>query len=160
MTRDESDTTVDPVVDQVTPEQAWQLLSETDDVRLVDVRTRAEWTFVGVSDLSAVGKRLWPVEWAVFPAMRPDPALFLDRLDAIAAEDGGLPDRLLFLCRSGARSLAAAEAVAAAARGGRYEQAPTRLTNVAEGFEGDLDVDGHRGRTNGWKARGLPWRQG
>jgi rhodanese-related sulfurtransferase len=113
---------------------------------------------VGVADLSATGKRLWPVEWAGFPAMRPDPG-FLDGLDALAAEDGGLPERLLFICRSGARSLAAAQAVAEAARAGRYEVPPARVTNVAEGFEGDLDEAGHRGRLNGWKARGLPWRQ-
>lgn len=152
-----------PTLDQVTPDEAWRLIATDTGTRLVDVRTRAEWSFVGVADLAETGSRLWPVEWAGFPQMRPDPNGFLDRLDAVAAEDAGregeLPERLLFICRSGARSLAAARAVAEAARAGRYARAPRAVTNVAEGFEGDLDEAGHRGRLNGWKARGLPWRQ-
>jgi len=59
---------------------------------------------------------------------------------------------VLFLCRSGARSRAAAMAATAAGYARAY--------NVAEGFEGDLDAEGHRGRVNGWKVAGLPWRQG
>jgi rhodanese-related sulfurtransferase len=59
---------------------------------------------------------------------------------------------VLLLCRSGARSRAAAMALTAAG----FEKA----FNVAGGFEGDADGQGHRGNRNGWKASGLPWRQG
>lgn len=147
-------------VDAVGPEEAFRLLGEAPDTRLVDVRTRAEWSFVGLPDLSPIGKQIWPIEWTRFPDMAPNPA-FLDELQGLIARDGGqTPRRILFICRSGARSLAAAQAVAAG-----LDDAPgdgaglERCTNVAEGFEGDLDSDGHRGRINGWKARGLPWRQ-
>ncbi|HMT49022.1 MAG TPA: rhodanese-like domain-containing protein, partial [Dietzia sp.] len=68
------------------------------------------------------------------------------------AEAGLGPDTpVLFLCRSGARSAAAASAATAAGYGPAY--------NVAEGFEGDPDDTGHRGTVNGWKVAGLPWRQ-
>jgi rhodanese-related sulfurtransferase len=58
---------------------------------------------------------------------------------------------LVLLCRSGKRSLAAAEALTSAGFAEVY--------NIAEGFEGDLDADGHRGRLGGWRTHGLPWVQ-
>lgn len=147
-------------IDEMNPDAAYTLLCEDDSVRLVDVRTRAEWSFVGLPDLIDASKRVWPVEWVVFPTMMPNPD-FMAQLTECAAADGGMPRQLLFICRSGARSMSAAQAVAqAVADGGfRDDGAPTVLTNVVEGFEGDINGDGHRGRLNGWKARGLPWRQ-
>ncbi|MEL6198490.1 MAG: rhodanese-like domain-containing protein [Pseudomonadota bacterium] len=147
-------------LDEVTPDEAYRLLREEDSVRLVDVRTRAEWSFVGLPDLVDASKRVWPVEWVVFPTMAPNPH-FMTQLTECAAADGGMPRQLLFICRSGQRSMAAAHAVAAwiADGGFRDDGAPVRLSNVLEGFEGDLDGDAHRGRQNGWKARGLPWSQ-
>ena len=140
-------------VDAVDPEAAWALLSEHPGTALVDVRTRAEWTFVGVPDVSQLDRPLWLVEWAEFPAMAPNPA-FLPKLLSMMGPER--PQRMLFLCRSGGRSLAAARLVAqATAEAGT----PVRCTNIAEGFEGDLDSEGHRGRLSGWKARGLPWGQ-
>jgi len=76
--------------------------------------------------------------------------------EALRRDGGRMPSRILFICRSGARSLAAARAVAEAIGPGSGLE---HCTNVAEGFEGDLDSDGHRGTLNGWKTRGLPWRQ-
>jgi len=69
---------------------------------------------------------------------------------AKAGADRNAP--VLFLCRSGARSRAAAIAMTRAGY--------TRAYNISGGFEGDLDGQRHRGGTNGWKASGLPWRQG
>lgn len=141
------------IADEVDPVAAYRLLESDSSAALVDVRTRAEWAFVGVPDVSATGRPLWLVEWARFPAMTQNAAF----LEELAGQTGGdVPERLLFLCRSGARSMAAAQAVAAALAARGVE---TRCTNVAEGFEGDLDAEGHRGRISGWKARGLPWRQ-
>ena len=58
---------------------------------------------------------------------------------------------VLFICRSGARSRSAAEALSAAGH--------TRCFNVSEGFEGDKDAESHRGKRGGWKAASLPWIQ-
>jgi ribonuclease HI/rhodanese-related sulfurtransferase len=134
---------VDPSGD-LTPQEAWEVLREDEDAVLVDVRTQPEWALVGVPDLSALGRRVATLEWNRWPSGR-NPA-FLDQLAAVAPQEAPV----LFLCRSGVRSAAAADA----ARAAGWE----RAHNVLEGFEGDLDADGHRGAT-GWRARGLPWRQ-
>lgn len=145
--------TVRPIVDEIDPVAAYRLLQSHPSAALIDVRTRAEWTFVGVPELSATGRPLWLVEWVGFPGGARNPA-FLEELTGQMG--GSVPERLLFICRSGARSQAAAEAAAAALAEQGVE---AHCTNVAEGFEGDLDAQGHRGRLNGWKARGLPWQQ-
>lgn len=140
-------------VDEVSPKVAYQLLQDNPGTALVDVRTKAEWAFTGMPDLSGLGQSVIPVEWAVYPDMAPN-MQFVDHLTQAVGAD--LPSHLLFICRSGARSMMAARLVAqnAAANG-----VALRCTNVAEGFEGDLDDEGHRGRVNGWKVHGLPWRQ-
>lgn len=141
------------IVDELTPQESYALLTELPSSALVDVRTRAEWSFVGVPDISELDRPFWPIEWVSFPAMQPTPD-FVDQL--IDQAGGTLPERLFFICRSGARSLAAAHAVAGTMQGMGKS---LHCTNVAEGFEGDLDAKGHRGSRNGWKAHGLPWRQ-
>jgi rhodanese-related sulfurtransferase len=135
-----------PYAGDLTSSQAYELLTEDPDAVLVDVRTRAEWTYVGLPDLSELGKQVVKVEWQRYPDGAPN-GVFLDELAAAGVE----PEApVLFLCRSGARSGAAAEA---ATRAGY-----TRAYNVADGFEGPLDGRGHRG-VSGWRAAGLPWRQ-
>jgi rhodanese-related sulfurtransferase len=131
----------------VTPSEAWKMLGEDKSARLVDVRTRPEWSFVGVPDLSRLGKRTLFLSWQDYPAMQINP-------DFVAELAKAVPDRqtpLFFLCRSGARSKAAAMAVTAAGY--------ARCFNVSEGFEGNLDDERHRGKIGGWKAAGLPWVQ-
>lgn len=139
-------------VESVDPEAGWRAL-EHPGALLVDVRTRAEWSFVGVPSLEGRNGKLALVEWTRFPDGAPNDA-FLEELDAARRESGA--SEVFFLCRSGARSRAAARA---AAEHWRTETTPPRCVNVEEGFEGDLDGEGRRGRLNGWKARGLPWRQ-
>ncbi|MCX7931998.1 MAG: rhodanese-like domain-containing protein [Rhodovarius sp.] len=135
------------VVPDISPEQCWAALRTQPDAVMVDVRTDAEWNFVGLPDLSAAGKRPVLISWQLYPSMQVNPR-FLDML----AQAGVTPDHAVyFLCRSGARSLAAAQAAQAAGYG--------RVFNVADGFEGPLDAEGHRGRLAGWKAAGLPWVQ-
>ncbi len=132
-------------------EDAYAFLQGRPDAVLVDVRTRAEWSFVGVPDLSAVGKQPLLIEWQSFPAMQVDPA-FAEKLEAELSARGAPADApLLFLCRSGGRSRAAA---ISAALGGRHA-----CYNIADGFEGPRDSDGHRGTLAGWKAAKLPWSQ-
>lgn len=139
-------------IPEVGPREAWRILSEDKSAVLVDVRTAPEWTFVGWSDLSALGKETIRLEWKSWPDMSPNPAF----VGALMEELGDMPSRLLFICRSGARSMHAAQAVAAALSA-KGESVP--CINVAEGFEGDLDKLAHRGGLNGWKAHGLAWRQ-
>lgn len=144
---------VRPIVDELDPVAAYRLLESNPSTALVDVRTRAEWAFVGLPDISATGRPFWQVEWVRFPGGARNPG-FLDELAELMGDS--VPARQLFICRSGARSMAAAQAVAAALAEKGVE---VHCSNVGEGFEGDLDAEGHRGRLNGWKARGLPWRQ-
>ena len=135
----------------VTPKVAWRALSEIEKSQLVDVRTTAEWAYVGTPDLSALDKDLLRLEWQSFPTMekRPD---FTNRVAAMLTETGVTPETpVFFICRSGARSSHAAEAATVAG----WQQA----YNVATGFEGDRDQNGHRGCISGWKFEGLPWTQ-
>ena len=132
--------------------QTWSSLSADPRAVLVDVRTRAEWAFVGLPDLSEIGKPVVTVEWQTFPDSRID-AQFSERLGAALQSSGvNKDDEIFFICRSGGRSRMAAEAMTAAG----YK----RCRNVAEGFEGPLDDSRHRGQTAGWKASGLAWVQG
>lgn len=146
-------TGIAPRVLEVLPNDAWSMLQEKQDAMLVDVRTRAEWAFVGLPDLSTIGHETVCVEWQSYPDMSHNPRFVMDLAEQIGPRDVGT---ILFLCRSGARSMRAAEAVATA-----YAAAGRDVTciNVATGFEGDLNGDGHRGGASGWKAEGLPWRQ-
>lgn len=130
---------------------AWALLVADSKAQLVDVRTAAEWTFVGLPDLSGLGRNVLTVEWQNYPSMAVNPG-FVARAAKILTEAGATKDTpVLFLCRSGGRSRAAALAMA--------EAGYTQAYNVAGGFEGDPDSERHRGTRNGWKASNLPWRQ-
>jgi rhodanese-related sulfurtransferase len=139
-------------IQAVSVEDAWARLKGDAGSVLIDVRTIAEWAYVGLPDLSQIGKRPVLVEWQGFPDDRLNTS-FVERITEALGPLGATRDtELFFICRSGARSLKAAQAMAAAGY--------SRCRNVAEGFEGPLDPERHRGRLAGWKARGLPWVQG
>lgn len=140
-------------VTEVSPQEAWTGLQGDPSALLVDVRTQAEWSFVGTPDLSSINKAPILVEWATLPGMQRNEH-FIEGL--MTHLDGSAPSKIYFMCRSGARSMAAAKAAAAALDA---QGTPVACINVAEGFEGDLDQARHRGTSNGWKARGLPWVQ-
>ena len=135
----------------VTPGECWKALAEQPDAVLVDVRTRAEWAYVGVPQLAAVGKAPLLAEWQTFPSMAVDPDFAAKVASAIAEAGGSERSPVYFICRSGARSMAGA----AALTGLGYEN----CFNVLDGFEGPPDEEGHRGMKSGWKAEGLPWSQ-
>jgi rhodanese-related sulfurtransferase len=135
------------MVKHVTPLQTWEALQDNPLAHMVDVRTDAEWAYVGFPDLSAVGKRLLHISWQVFPRMDVNEGFVAALRDAAATSE----HHLYFLCRSGVRSLHAAQAAIAAGFAHAY--------NIADGFEGPPDEDGHRGTVAGWKVDGLPWRQ-
>ena len=130
---------------------AYQLLTENPSAVLVDVRTQAEWSYVGVPDLRSIDKAPVLIEWQTYPSGQVD-LRFADRLLKALAEAGVARDApLVFLCRSGARSRSAALAVTASG----WEP----CLNVSDGFEGPLDPSGHRNSLSGWRVGGLPWRQ-
>jgi rhodanese-related sulfurtransferase len=137
--------------DDVTVTDCWSALSSDPDAFLIDVRTSAEWNFVGVPQTPGDARPAILAEWQTYPAMSVD-AGFAERLSQHILENGGSREsRLFFLCRSGARSMSSAAAMTAAGF--------AHCFNVLGGFEGPVDADGHRGTVAGWKAEGLPWSQ-
>ena len=130
-----------PYAGALEPAEAWALLQHDPRARLVDVRSKAEWEYVGRVPAAL------EIEWKSWPGMVPNPA-FLDTLRA--AVDPTSP--VLFLCRSGGRSHDAALAATGTGFAACY--------NVLQGFEGDRDNEQHRNTVGGWRAAGLPWTQG
>ena len=122
------------------PAEAAQLLREDSNAVLVDVRSRAEWDFVGRIP-GAV-----EIEWKSYPGMTPN-AQFQNQLESRVQKDA----LVMFICRSGGRSH---ETALTAAKAGFKT-----CFNVLEGFEGDRDPSGHRNTVGGWRASGLPWTQ-
>ena len=130
---------------------AYALLEGDSSSALIDVRTQAEWTYVGIPDLQALGKTPLYLEWQSYPSMAIDPN-FAGRLEALLeAQSVERGASLVFLCRSGARSRQAAIAMTNAGWSPCF--------NVSDGFEGPLDASRRRGGVSGWKAGGLPWTQ-
>lgn len=140
-----------PYAGDLPSEDVWKALQADASAVLVDVRTQAEWTFVGIPDLSTVSKAPALVEWQCFPTMDVNPD-FVDQVGQALAERGAAPDTpVYFLCRSGGRSRQAAIAMTAAGFKACF--------NISDGFEGPIDASRHRGGLAGWKAAGLPWIQ-
>lgn len=123
----------------LTPEEAWQKVA--DGATLVDVRTEAEWQIIGVPDTSSIAVEPKFVQWNL--AGNVWNTAFLAELKAAVPADS----ELVFLCRSGARSISAAETAT---------EAGFISYNVLEGFEGVPNSYGDR-TVNGWKNRKLPW---
>ncbi len=140
-------------VGEVDPKGAWEALASEKSTLMIDVRTTAEWNFVGAPDLGALDQPMAFIEWQSYPAMGVNQNF---SAEALGVAEQTKAEEIYFICRSGARSMQAALTTSAAAAAAGRQLA---CFNVAEGFEGDPDVDGHRGNVNGWKAHGLPWRQ-
>lgn len=126
----------------VTCAEAYEELVDNPDARLVDCRTDAEWAFVGLPELPH--RPVECIQWRKFPTGETNPN-FVE--EVLAGGEGPV----YFLCRSGALSIAAAEAVTAAGI--------TEAYNILDGFEGPLGPHGRRDFA-GWKVEGLPWRHG
>jgi rhodanese-related sulfurtransferase len=130
-----------PYAGALTPREAHEIWKSAPGAKLVDVRTRAEWDYVGrIPDATEI-------EFLTYPGNRPNP-MFLQELQKQVDREAAV----LFICRSGGRSH---HATVIATRAGY-----TACYNVLEGFEGDKDAQGHRNTVGGWRVAGLPWRQG
>lgn len=130
-----------PSIQRLTPPEAFASMRADTTSLLLDVRDPLEFALVG-HPVGAVN-----IPWKYAPDWRPNPD-FLDRLRQLAPD----PETPIYLlCRSGQRSLDAANALAAAGY--------SSLWNIEEGFEGPLDQDKHRSTLGGWRRHGLPWEQ-
>jgi rhodanese-related sulfurtransferase len=136
------------MIEDLHPRQVWEALMSNPDAALCDVRTNAEWSFVGLPDLSQTGKQPVLIQWQMFPTMQANPKF----IEALAAAHLTPQTHIYFICRSGARSLSAAMAA--------KEAGYKHVYNIKDGFEGPPDARNHRGQVGGWKAEGLPWKQG
>ena len=123
----------------LTPAEAWEIWQLAPGARLIDVRTRAEWHWIGRIP-GAV-----EIEWENYPEKQAN----VDFLQQLKQQVDG-EALLMFLCRSGIRSHRAASLVSGAGF--------TACYNILEGFEGDVDANGQRGKTGGWRHAGLPWK--
>lgn len=130
----------------LSPAEAWEMLSQELYAQLVDVRTPAEWAYAGFPDLQSIDKAPGLLPWRVPPNM----AVNGDFLKALEQNvDRHVP--VLFLCRTGGRSAEAAEAATQAGW--------ARCYNISGGFDGPLNSERRRGLVAGWRASGLPWQQ-
>ena len=131
------------MVKSLTAAETFEELQKINGGKILDVRTSAELNFVGY--VSHANCHF--IEWKSFP----DGLINADFVAEVEAE-GLTKNCLIFvICRSGVRSLEAAQRL--------RDHGFKNLTNVSDGFEGDLNAQGRRGRVNGWKASGLPWQQ-
>jgi rhodanese-related sulfurtransferase len=135
------------MVENVAPKKVWEALVSQPRAQLVDVRTDMEWAQIGIPDLTAAGKQPALISWQVAPTMQVN-AGFVDDLKAAGLTPD---DHIYFLCRSGVRSMAAANAAAASGFAHVY--------NIADGFEGPPNGQGIRGEVAGWQADELPWKR-
>ena len=129
-----------PYAGALTPREAFELWHGAKVAQLVDVRTHAEFYWIGRIP-GAV-----EIEFSFYPGNARNPE-FLAQLESMVSKDA----QVMFLCRSGGRSHHAAALAT--------QQGFSECYNVLEGFEGDRDASGHRNTVGGWRAAGLPWVQ-
>ena len=138
---------VDGYAGDISPLEAWDLLKTDAKALLIDVRTAAEWSYVGIADLSSISKEIVLIEWQSFPQMLVNQN-FVSQVREVCANN---ETTIISLCRSGQRSISTSRTLTAAG----YKN----CLNLLEGFEGDINYKNQRGQIGGWKFSGLPWKQ-
>ena len=133
-------------VEQISPQNAFELLKNQKNSVLIDVRTSEELNFVGVVNASSFENRLIFLAWQTLPQMQQNQNFANDLLAKVNKDN-----EVLFLCRTGGRSNQSAQLASTFGFKKCY--------NIINGFEGDLNSQNHRGLVNGWKASNLPWEQ-
>lgn len=139
-------------INQINAKDAFELLKKDQNSILVDVRTIEEFNFVGVVNAKQFNDRMVLLPWQIYPSMEENSEfdnLLESEINKFSLDENEL--KIIFLCRTGARSYQAANHALNLGYKNCY--------NLTSGFEGDINDDEQRGKTNGWKASNLPWRQ-
>ena len=127
--------------------EAWKILNAEDDATLIDIRTEEEWKLTGMPDLRLVNKKVTLLSWRFWPEMNINNNFIRSIKNMFEKKN----TTLLFICRGGHRSHQAASSA--------YSEGYLNNYNVIDGFEGQLNDDGHRNSIDGWKFNNLPWYQ-
>ena len=131
----------------ISSRECFEKLSIEGNSQLIDVRTKPEWIYVGVPDLSSINKKVIFVSWQVYPEMGTNKFFENQILESNIKKD----NNLYFICRSGNRSNNAAEFLAS--------RGFSNCFNVIDGFEGKLNHECQRALIDGWQFNNLPWKQ-
>ena len=134
-------------VKNITSIECFNKLSEISNSYLIDIRTKPEWEFIGVPDLSSLNKKTIFISWHMYPEMKIN-SLFENQITESNIKKN---DKLFLICRSGNRSSDAAEFLTSCGF--------TNCFNVKDGFEGEIGPNHQRSTINGWKYYKLPWKQ-
>ena len=128
------------------PKMAIERLQSNPQALFVDVRSKAEYKYVGFPENSIL------IPWIDDPDWEPNPEVFSDLvMQELDGRENLLNTEIILICRSGFRSNEALKCL--------ENKGFTQVSHVASGFEGDLDENDHRGNLNGWRHDGMPWSQ-
>ena len=128
------------------PKMAIERLQNNQQALFVDVRSKAEYKYVGYPENSIL------IPWIDDPDWEPNPEAFSDLvMQELDSRENLLNTEIILICRSGLRSNEALKCL--------ENKGFTQVSHVASGFEGDLDENDHRGNLNGWRHDGMPWSQ-
>ena len=128
------------------PKMAVERLQNNPQTLFVDVRSKAEYKYVGYPENSIL------IPWIDDPDWEPNPKAFSDLvMQELDSRKNLLNTEIILICRSGYRSNEALKCL--------ENKGFTQVSHVASGFEGDLDENDHRGNLNGWRHDGMPWSQ-
>jgi len=134
-------------VQNITSVECFNQLSEISNSYLIDVRTKPEWEFIGIPNLSSINKKTILISWHVYPLLKIN-SFFENKIIELNIKKN---DKLFFICRSGGRSFHAAKFL--------FHSGFNYCYNVSDGFEGDKNILNQRSTINGWKFNNLPWEQ-
>jgi len=128
------------------PKMAVERLQNNPQALFVDVRSKAEYKYVGYPENSIL------IPWIDDPDWEPNPEAFSDAvMQELDGRENLSDTEIILICRSGFRSNEALKCL--------ENNGFTQVSHVASGFEGDLDENDHRGNLNGWRHDGMPWSQ-
>jgi len=128
------------------PKIAVERLQNNPQALFVDVRSKAEYKYVGYPENSIL------IPWIDDPDWEPNPEVFSDLvMQELDGRENLSDTEIILICRSGFRSNEALKCL--------ENKGFTQVSHVASGFEGDLDENDHRGNLNGWRHDGMPWSQ-
>ena len=128
------------------PKMAIERLQNNPQALFVDVRSKAEYKYVGFPENSIL------IPWIDDPDWEPNPEAFSDAvMQELDGRENLSDTEIILICRSGFRSNEALKCL--------ENKGFTQVSHVASGFEGDLDENDHRGNLNGWRHDGMPWSQ-